>query len=53
MKPNPSGHKTDYSMWDIIDAQPPPVITREQARIGAAQVPRGGRKTENLAMNPA
>ena len=26
----------DLSMWDIIDAQPPPVITREQARIGAA-----------------
>ena len=27
----------DLSMWDIIDAQPPPVITREQARIGAAK----------------
>ena len=27
----------DLSMWDIIDAQPPPVITKEQARIGAAK----------------
>ena len=27
----------DLSMWDIIDAQPPPVITREQAIIGAAE----------------
>ena len=27
----------DLSMWDIIAAQPPPVITREQARIGAAK----------------
>ena len=27
----------DLSMWDIIAAQPPPVITREQARIGAAE----------------
>ena len=33
----PSTHKPDYSMWDIIAAQPPPVITREQARIGAAK----------------
>ena len=27
----------DLSMWDIIDAQPTPVITREQAIIGAAE----------------
>ena len=27
----------DLSMWDIIDAQPPPVITKEHARIGAAK----------------
>ena len=27
----------DLSMWDIIAAQPPPVITKEQAIIGAAQ----------------
>ena len=27
----------DLSMWEIIAAQPPPVITREQARIGAAK----------------
>ena len=27
----------DLSMWDIIDAQPPPVITKEQAKIGAAE----------------
>ena len=27
----------DLSMWEIIDAQPPPVITKEQARIGAAK----------------
>ena len=26
----------DLSMWDIIAAQPPPVITKEHARIGAA-----------------
>ena len=25
------------SMWDIIEAQPPPVITKEHARIGAAK----------------
>ena len=33
----PSDHKPDYSMWDIIAAQPPPVITEEHARIGAAK----------------
>ena len=33
----PSTHKPDYSMWDKIAAQPPPVITKEQARIGAAK----------------
>ncbi len=33
---NPSGHKPDYSMWDIIESQPEPVITEEHARIGAA-----------------
>ncbi len=27
----------DLSMWDIIDAHPPPVITKEQAKIGAAE----------------
>ncbi len=27
----------DLSMWDIIEAQPPPVITEEHARIGAAK----------------
>ena len=27
----------DLSMWDIIASQPPPVITKEQARIGAAK----------------
>ncbi len=27
----------DLSMWEIIEAQPPPVITKEQARIGAAK----------------
>ena len=27
----------DLSMWDEIAAQPPPVITREQAIIGAAE----------------
>ncbi len=32
----PSDHKPDYSMWDIIDRQPQPVITEEHARIGAA-----------------
>ena len=26
----------DLSMWEIIAAQPPPVITKEHARIGAA-----------------
>ena len=29
--------KVDLSMWDIIEAQPPPVITEEHARIGAAK----------------
>ena len=32
-----SDHKPDYSMWEIIRNQPEPVITEEQARIGAAQ----------------
>ena len=32
----PSNHKPDYSMWDIIESQPQPVITEEHARIGAA-----------------
>ncbi len=32
----PSDRKPDYSMWDIIDRQPQPVITEEHARIGAA-----------------
>ena len=32
----PSNHKPDYSMWDIIDRQPQPVITEEHARIGAS-----------------
>ena len=32
----PSDHKPDYSMWDIIESQPQPVITEEHARIGAA-----------------
>ena len=27
----------DLSMWEIIKAQPPPVITKEHARIGAAK----------------
>ncbi len=27
----------DLSMWETIAAQPPPVITKEQARIGAAE----------------
>ena len=27
----------DLSMWDEIAAQPPPVITEEHARIGAAK----------------
>ena len=31
------GRKLDYSMWEIIDNLPEPVITEEQARIGAAQ----------------
>ena len=33
---SPSNHKPDYSMWDIIESQPQPVITEEHARIGAA-----------------
>ena len=32
----PSNYKPDYSMWDIIDQQPQPVISEEHARIGAA-----------------
>ena len=32
----PSTRKPDYSMWDIIERQPQPVITEEHARIGAA-----------------
>ncbi len=31
-----STHKPDYSMWNIIERQPQPVITEEHARIGAA-----------------
>ncbi len=31
-----SDRRIDYSMWDIIDSQPQPVITEEHARIGAA-----------------
>ena len=33
---NPSGHKSNTTMWDIIESQPEPVITEEHARIGAA-----------------
>ncbi len=32
----PSSHKPNYTMWDIIDRQPEPIITKEHARIGAA-----------------
>ena len=32
-----SGHKPDYSMWEMIRKQPRPVITEEHARIGAAK----------------
>ncbi|MCY4652109.1 MAG: hypothetical protein OXC95_02980 [Dehalococcoidia bacterium] len=31
-----STHRSDYSMWDIIDSLPQPEITEEHARIGAA-----------------
>ena len=31
-----SGHKPDYSMWEMIRKQPRPVISEEHARIGAA-----------------
>ena len=32
-----SGHKSNYSIWEIIRKQPRPVITEEHARIGAAR----------------
>jgi hypothetical protein len=33
-----SNHKPDYSMWDIIRKQPPPVITEEHQRIAMARL---------------
>ena len=36
-KEPPSNHKPNYAMWDIIASQPPPVITEEHAKIGAAK----------------
>ncbi len=33
----PTPHKPNYTMWEIIRKQPKPVITEEQARIGAAR----------------
>ena len=33
-----SDRRIDYSMWETIRKQPRPVITEEQARIGAAKV---------------
>ena len=33
----PTTYKPDYSMWEIIERQPQPVITEEQARIGASR----------------
>ncbi len=44
-----SGHKPDYSMWEMIRRQPArPVITEEHARIGAAKFPRSHGAPEAL-----
>ena len=33
-----SDHKPNTTMWDIIDRQPPPVITEEHQRIALARL---------------